>query len=1259
MATQMEAGVRLRVGAAGIENLTALGKGLSDAGVETSGFEKKAAELSAELQRLGQQQALIDQFRRQKQAVDDAAVALATAKTRAGELGREMSALEAPTKAQQTAFDRARQAARDADAAYEAERLALQRLREPMAAAGVAADDLAAAQVRVHRGLAEVQAQTQEAARWAQQVTQAQGEFARSTASSERKTLELALALKGLQAELKQSGGAGESFVQRLDSALRTTGIRGVKAVEAEIEQLRSALATVHAADPFGPDAQRAAAAVEQRVHALNVELGRVPAEAQQAGAGMAQVSARSAAMGDSVGVATAKATQLALALATAFGGGQLARSALETGASFETLRVRLEQVLGGAAAAEQAFTKIKALATSTPFEVKDLTEAYIKLTSFGLKPTEQQLTALADTAAVAGGGTEALQRVVLALGQAWAKTKLQGDEILQLTEAGVPVWDLLAKATGKNVVELQKLSESGALGRDVILKLFDALGEKNAGASARLMATFSGAVSNAKDALHEFFDMVARSGALDYLTGKLNEALDEFQRLKDTGELERKAKAVADAFLSFAHGVESVVRAIPQLVAVLEPLLALLVAKKVIDWADALVVWSTRQRALTLELGYAAVAQQRMAVTAAEAAVAQRGMGAAVGAGAAAMTGAGAAAGAAAVATERAALGAGLLARAFGALRLLSVVGLVTGVAELAAEFFRAKRAAEEGDAAFRRMMAEPPPNKAKAAVHDVLAELEDFAKKLPGLENQIAGLTGEGLANAAKGTLENLRAIHADATTAQKAMLTLSERAAQALGIELPSQSAKASDAFKGVRAEVETLVGQLPNLGLKVQQSAAIIGQAFNKLIDAAKTEADFKAVNKAIADMERAGRLGPGAAAELLQKAADKARELREEVEKNTPGMQSLGEAARAAGVDVERLTGGLTKDGRQAADQVRDLVEQVVKAGVAAERSSPVLAEAIDKRIPAARTVEELRALEIQLLRARDAGKIFGADFDGALNLVKGKLLELSPALRQVQQDAATLGLQLKDKIGRGMEAGAEAGIRAYERLKASGRASERELTQAFVNVANEAIKAANGQVPEWVKVEAALRGVAVETDASGNAFVRMAKQAADAAQSVIAGFNDAAQAARNAKVAARDANYDKDGFRLDSNGQRMTAGVQLDPPDSSGNWEFDQAGYTKAVNNMRSTGQHGFSRIDDEIRMRAFARQFWKPKAGAQDSAASGGGSSSGASTTHVVTVNLNGVSRTINTASAGDSQALAALLKALETSASVAQVGG
>ena len=60
-----EVGIRLKVGADGVENLKALSAELKQAGVDTSVFDARAAELSAELKRLGAEQSLIDSFVRQ------------------------------------------------------------------------------------------------------------------------------------------------------------------------------------------------------------------------------------------------------------------------------------------------------------------------------------------------------------------------------------------------------------------------------------------------------------------------------------------------------------------------------------------------------------------------------------------------------------------------------------------------------------------------------------------------------------------------------------------------------------------------------------------------------------------------------------------------------------------------------------------------------------------------------------------------------------------------------------------------------------------------------------------------------------------------------------------------------------------------------------------------------------------------------------------------------------------------------------------
>ena len=94
------------------------------------------------------------------------------------------------------------------------------------------------------------------------------------------------------------------------------------------------------------------------------------------------------------------------------------------------------------------------------------------------------------------GGSQEKLEGIILAAGQAWAKQKLQGEEILQLVERGVPVWDLLAKVTGKNTFELQKMSEKGQLSRETMKALFDEMGKQAEGQAAKSLDRLSGQVT-------------------------------------------------------------------------------------------------------------------------------------------------------------------------------------------------------------------------------------------------------------------------------------------------------------------------------------------------------------------------------------------------------------------------------------------------------------------------------------------------------------------------------------------------------------------------------------------------------------------------------------------------------------------------------------------------------------------------------------------------------------------------------------------
>ena len=229
-----------------------------------------------------------------------------------------------------------------------------------------------------------------------------------------------------------------------------------------------------------------------------------------------------------------------------AYGAGMvaLAASFVKPAAQFEQFTVQLTTLEGSAAGAEKAMAWIETFATKTPLSVEETVQAYARLRAFGLDPTTGSLQAMVDTMAATGGGAEKLDGLTLALGQAWTKGKLQGEEAMQMLERGVPVWDLLAEAMGKSAAEVQKLSEQGKLGREEITLLTDALGARYSGASERASETWDGITSNLSDQWRRFQRLVMGSGLFDWMKGKLNGLLDTLDQMAADGTLQLWAEA-------------------------------------------------------------------------------------------------------------------------------------------------------------------------------------------------------------------------------------------------------------------------------------------------------------------------------------------------------------------------------------------------------------------------------------------------------------------------------------------------------------------------------------------------------------------------------------------------------------------------------------------------------------------------------------------------------------------------------------------
>lgn len=128
--------------------------------------------------------------------------------------------------------------------------------------------------------------------------------------------------------------------------------------------------------------------------------------------------------------------------------------------------KIAFTTMLKDAEKAKKFMAELEAFAERTPFDTAGLRDAAQRMLAFKFKQEEiiPDLTIIGDWAGAMGKGKEGIDRVVLAFGQMKAKGRVQGDEMLQLTEAGINGYDYLSKAIGVSTAQVMKLQEKGLI---------------------------------------------------------------------------------------------------------------------------------------------------------------------------------------------------------------------------------------------------------------------------------------------------------------------------------------------------------------------------------------------------------------------------------------------------------------------------------------------------------------------------------------------------------------------------------------------------------------------------------------------------------------------------------------------------------------------------------------------------------------------------------------------------------------------------
>lgn len=229
-----------------------------------------------------------------------------------------------------------------------------------------------------------------------------------------------------------------------------------------------------------------------------------------------------------------------------AYGGKKLWDLLIGSNAEMEQYTTSLEVMLGSASKASAMIEKMREFTAKTPLTLENVISGGSLLMSYGVDESNliDTMTKLGD---LASGNAEKMDRITLAYGQMLAKGKVTGEELMQMTGAGVPLQTALAESIGVTGEEFSKMVSKGEVGIDDLNKAITGLTTGNgkfAGMMEKQSQTMQGMLSTLLDNISEFFRKMGE-GAFGEVKSALQEASDLLAEWEEDGTLDRWAQGV------------------------------------------------------------------------------------------------------------------------------------------------------------------------------------------------------------------------------------------------------------------------------------------------------------------------------------------------------------------------------------------------------------------------------------------------------------------------------------------------------------------------------------------------------------------------------------------------------------------------------------------------------------------------------------------------------------------------------------------
>src|SRR5690606_1680572 len=155
-----------------------------------------------------------------------------------------------------------------------------------------------------------------------------------------------------------------------------------------------------------------------------------------------------------------------------AVGIGTFTKSVVQNAIEVQKSEAALRGMTGSTKQANGAMRGMKAIAKNSSIDYNSYLKAGANLAYLGVKGKETTpiLKTMTDAVIGFGGSSEHMDRMTQAMLQMVNEGKASTDALLQMSNAGLPIFDMLTAKTGKTTDELRKLASDGKLSIDTVM---------------------------------------------------------------------------------------------------------------------------------------------------------------------------------------------------------------------------------------------------------------------------------------------------------------------------------------------------------------------------------------------------------------------------------------------------------------------------------------------------------------------------------------------------------------------------------------------------------------------------------------------------------------------------------------------------------------------------------------------------------------------------------------------------------------------